>query len=187
MASPSPKPSTPQPTGSYTAVPGRLVPIPNTEFLLLLPDEEVPVVPPQPRGRPRGKAVEPCTCPHCVAGVVGNGQERHLCHFPDCGKTFTKTAHLQVGWVFLVVQFSSNIFVDSSPEPRWHPPFPLLRPTLRRKLCQEERSSAAHWKLAQCRQFPLRSLWKEFWEERSHEDTLCHLSWSLLNTVSNCF
>ena len=98
MASPSPKPSSPQPTGSYTAVPGRLVPIPNTEFLLLLPDEEVPVVPPQPRGRPRGKAVEPCTCPHCVAGVVGNGQERHLCHFPDCGKTFTKTAHLQVGF-----------------------------------------------------------------------------------------
>ena len=28
--------------------------------------------------------------------MVAGGQERHLCHFPDCGKTFTKTAHLQV-------------------------------------------------------------------------------------------
>jgi len=95
MVSPSPNATAPQLKGTYTAVPGRLVPIPNTEFLLLLPDEEVPVVPAQPRGRPRGKPFEPCTCPHCVSGMVG-GQERHLCHFPDCGKTFTKTAHLQI-------------------------------------------------------------------------------------------
>ena len=45
MASPSPNATAPQPKGTYTAVPGRLVPIPNTEFLLLLPDEEVPIVP----------------------------------------------------------------------------------------------------------------------------------------------
>ena len=96
MASPSPNATAPQPKGSYTAVPGRLVPIHNTEFLLLLPDEEVPIVPAQPRGRPRGKPFEPCTCPHCVSGMVSGGQERHLCHFPECGKTFTKTAHLQV-------------------------------------------------------------------------------------------
>ena len=102
MVSPSSNENALQSTGTYTAVPGRLVPIPNTEFLLLLPDEEVPIVPAQPRGRPRGKPFEPCTCPHCVSGMVG-GQERHLCHFPDCGKTFTKTAHLQVCSEFDIV------------------------------------------------------------------------------------
>ena len=96
MASSTLTPCSPPPKTPYTAVPGRIVPIPGTDLLLLLPDEEVPVAPAQPRGRPRGRVADPCTCPHCVAGVEGGGHERHLCHVPECGKTFTKTSHLQV-------------------------------------------------------------------------------------------
>ena len=55
MASPTFTPCSPPPRTPYTAVPGRIVPIPGTDLLLLLPDEEVPVAPAQPRGRPRGR------------------------------------------------------------------------------------------------------------------------------------
>ena len=139
MVSPSPNATAPQLKGTYTAVPGRLVPIPNTKFLLLLPDEEVPVVPAQPRERPRGKPFEPCTCPHCVSGMVG-GQERHLCHFPDCGKTFTKTAHLQVCTSFYVIglQDDTTTSSDSPQKPCGHPALHLLSAPLWCKLCQKE-------------------------------------------------
>ena len=60
-------------------------------------EQAVPVLPPairrqiRRRGRPPGKTKK-CGCPNCAAG---GPRDRHICHFPDCGRTFTKTAHLE--------------------------------------------------------------------------------------------
>jgi hypothetical protein len=35
---------------------------------------------------------EGCTCPNCL---ITPNSDRHLCHFPSCGKTFTKVCHLE--------------------------------------------------------------------------------------------
>ncbi|KAL1498120.1 hypothetical protein ABEB36_008973 [Hypothenemus hampei] len=41
-----------------------------------------------------------CTCPNCVNeenGIrsPGTGKKTHICHFPECGKKYGKTSHLQ--------------------------------------------------------------------------------------------
>lgn len=43
------------------------------------------------RGRPSGKTT-PCKCPNCQEEPNG---DRHICHFANCGKTFTKKNHLE--------------------------------------------------------------------------------------------
>ena len=43
------------------------------------------------RGRPCGRTV-PCLCPNCQLGI---NSDRHICHFVNCGKTFTKKTHLE--------------------------------------------------------------------------------------------
>jgi len=44
------------------------------------------------RGRPFGKRRK-CNCPNCKDVLEGNSST-HLCHFPNCGKTFSKICHL---------------------------------------------------------------------------------------------
>jgi hypothetical protein len=97
----------------YIAVPGKIIPIPGTEFVLISPvtpltppsagtqasceDPSPSHVPPplssqiKRRGRPFGKT-RPCQCPNCQDMP---GSDRHLCHFANCGKTFTKSCHLE--------------------------------------------------------------------------------------------
>ena len=108
-------PGTPRLEG-YTAVPSRILAIPSTDYVVITP--KIPIVtadwanhvrsesaipsesddpiegdfPRRKRGRPYGKTV-PCQCPTCEAG--GGGRDRHLCHHPYCGRTFTKRCHLQ--------------------------------------------------------------------------------------------
>ena len=48
---------------------------------------------PRRRGRPRkGTEQPPCQCPNCQ---ISPNADRHLCHFENCGKTFTKRLHLE--------------------------------------------------------------------------------------------
>ena len=96
----------------YIAVPGKIIPIPGTEFVLISPitpinpssaaqasceDPSSSHAPPplssqiKRRGRPFGKT-RPCQCPNCQDMP---GADRHLCHFANCGKTFTKSCHLE--------------------------------------------------------------------------------------------
>eukprot|EP00092_Neocalanus_flemingeri_P022984 GFUD01024916.1.p1 GENE.GFUD01024916.1~~GFUD01024916.1.p1 ORF type:complete len:216 (+),score=47.00 GFUD01024916.1:51-698(+) len=97
----------------YVAVPGKIIPIPGTEFVLISPINptaltaatcdsactSTPDSPPPPplssqikrRGRPFGKT-RPCQCPNCQDVP---GADRHLCHFANCGKTFTTICHLE--------------------------------------------------------------------------------------------
>ena len=98
---------------NYIAVPGKIIPIPGTDFALITPESAVtvsdlfreqestssPEPPPPPlssqirrRGRPFSKETQPCQCPNCQEMP---GADRHLCHFVNCGKTFTKTCHLE--------------------------------------------------------------------------------------------
>ena len=107
--------TTPPNLSDYIAVPGKIIPIPGTAFVLISPinpsnvteansynpafDHSSSFPPPPPlssqikrRGRPFVKT-RPCQCPNCqdMTGVDG-----HLCHFANCGKTFTKICHLEV-------------------------------------------------------------------------------------------
>ena len=107
----------------YIAVPGKIIPVPGTDYVVIAPDMEAkPLtsmssemslpssltppddVPPSPsqylphiasqtrrRGRPSG-AVAPCQCPNCQEMP---NVDRHICHFANCGKTFTKKNHLE--------------------------------------------------------------------------------------------
>jgi len=144
----------PAPPG-YLAVPGRIVPIPGTEYVVITPDwslirgqtqqaqaedpqdansnsvtqlndqdmgekqkQEIPPLPQpstcnsnvnvaheqnsshtlssltkRPRGRPpKGTNSPPCQCPNCK---IKPNSDRHLCHFTNCGRTFTKKQHLE--------------------------------------------------------------------------------------------
>ncbi|CAI9531984.1 unnamed protein product, partial [Staurois parvus] len=40
-----------------------------------------------------------CTCPNCKDGEKGRwgppGRKRHVCHIPECGRTFRKTSLLR--------------------------------------------------------------------------------------------
>ncbi|XP_050361767.1 transcription factor Sp2-like [Nymphalis io] len=47
---------------------------------------------------PRIRKRFPCTCPCCKDGVklFFDGQRKHLCHYPDCGRVFIKKNHLVV-------------------------------------------------------------------------------------------
>jgi len=129
----------------YVAVPGKIIPIPGCDYVVISPDfertnllqrdvEEVPfqLQPPassdkngnnedcinkndadvivctgdtesnknkellpysaqvRKRGRPSGKRTT-CQCPNCKEEPNG---DRHICHFENCGKTFTKKNHL---------------------------------------------------------------------------------------------
>ena len=64
---------------------------------------------------------------------------------------------------------------DTSENTRGYPALHMLSAPLWCKFCQEEWPAASHWKSPQCGQFPMCPLWKEFWEERSHEATRCQL------------
>merc|ERR1712142_1224493 len=94
---------------NYIAVPGKIIPIPGTDYVIISP-VTTPVPPPaascsdplsstppplssqiRRRGRPSGKT-RPCQCPNCQEMP---GADRHLCHFANCGKTFTKSCHLE--------------------------------------------------------------------------------------------
>ena len=93
----------------YIAVPGKITPIPGTDFVIISPiTQPTPAhascndpssssaAPPlssqiRRRGRPAGKT-RPCQCPNCQDVP---GADRHLCHFANCGKTFTKSCHLE--------------------------------------------------------------------------------------------
>jgi len=155
-----PAPSLSAPPG-YMAVPGRILSIPGTEYVLITPDwssistgqcheprvalpakdinssvvklchpevkdqHDVTLVPqttPTPsevnvdvslegnssafeqnssanplpnrsRGRPpKNRSMSPCQCPNCQ---IKPNSDRHLCHFTNCGKTFTKRHHLE--------------------------------------------------------------------------------------------
>ena len=137
----------PAPLG-FLAVPGRILPIPGTEYVVITPDwgrhqddatgeardtnsnsvlkldqkgKEQNVTQPRPttsgndndnvdsdeqdridalpsitrrgRGRPpKGRSLSPCQCPNCK---IKPNSDRHLCHFANCGMTFTKKNHLQ--------------------------------------------------------------------------------------------
>ena len=95
---------------NYIAVPGKIIPIPGTEYVIISPintdgsspsascsiQSSSPAPPPlsaqiRRRGRPSGKS-KPCQCPNCQEMP---GADRHLCHFANCGKTFTKSCHLE--------------------------------------------------------------------------------------------
>jgi len=151
-----PAPSLSAPPG-YMAVPGRILSIPGTEYVVITPDwssistdqshdprvalpakdidinssvvkdrHDVTLVPqttatpsevnvdvalagnssafeqnssaknPLPkrgRGRPpKNRPMSPCRCPNCQ---IKPNSDRHLCHFTNCGKTFTKRNHLE--------------------------------------------------------------------------------------------
>lgn len=141
----------PAPTG-FLAVPGRILPIPGTEYVVITPDwsrhqddgagvtqahdtnsnsvakldnyqdvkdkqqngtqptpttfsnnnvdvdeqisiDTLPSVTKRGRGRPpKGRSLSPCRCPNCK---IKPNSDRHLCHFANCGKTFTQKHHLQ--------------------------------------------------------------------------------------------
>jgi len=50
-------------------------------------------LPKRPRGRPpKNRPMSPCRCPNCQ---IKPNSDRHLCHFTNCGKTFTKRGHLE--------------------------------------------------------------------------------------------
>merc|ERR1719481_1039254 len=81
--------------------------MPGTDFVLICPnvtklpesnETDCKETAPSPlssqfrkRGRPMGKH-QPCSCPNCQKLP---GSDRHLCHFANCGKTFTKVCHLE--------------------------------------------------------------------------------------------
>jgi len=55
--------------------------------------DTLPLLPKRSRGRPpKGRSLSPCQCPNCK---IKPNSDRHLCHFANCGKTFTKKQHLQ--------------------------------------------------------------------------------------------
>ena len=109
----------------YVAVPGQIIPVPGTDYVVIAPDldtkpltsmnpenivsltssstpsDHVPASPSQflphiaaqtrRRGRPSGTAT-PCQCPNCQEMP---NVDRHICHFANCGRTFTKKNHLE--------------------------------------------------------------------------------------------
>ncbi|XP_022902522.1 transcription factor Sp8-like [Onthophagus taurus] len=47
----------------------------------------------------KGRRCIKCQCPNCLkeehGGVKTTGKKTHVCHYPDCGKVYGKTSHLQ--------------------------------------------------------------------------------------------
>ena len=106
----------------YVAVPGKIIKIPGTDYVLISPvknaeERAVPAIPAPPlsvqirrRGRPTGKST-PCQCPNCQVRFNSfyhstsrtsvyfyqedPKSDRHICHIENCGKTFTKRNHLE--------------------------------------------------------------------------------------------